>query len=151
MRLTVLVDNQAAPYFYAEWGLSIFIEAEGQRILLDVGASDLFLNNAARLKIDLLKLNYLVLTHGHYDHTWGLDGLLKLNLVNKLPLEKRPTLITHPLALATKLWDNGIEGGAILQESFLKRNLKTNLSRGPVWLNEHLVYLGEIERKIEKE
>jgi 7,8-dihydropterin-6-yl-methyl-4-(beta-D-ribofuranosyl)aminobenzene 5'-phosphate synthase len=151
MRLTVLVDNQAARNLYAEWGLSFFIEADGQRILFDVGASDLFLNNATRLQVDLLNLDYLILSHGHWDHTWGLDGLLKLYLLRGLPLEKRPTLIAHPLALAPKFRDNGLEYGVTLHESVLARNLKTNLVKEPVWLSDRLVYLGEIERKIEPE
>jgi 7,8-dihydropterin-6-yl-methyl-4-(beta-D-ribofuranosyl)aminobenzene 5'-phosphate synthase len=151
MRLTVLVDNQAARNLYAEWGLSIFIAADGQRILLDVGASDLFLTNAARLQVDLLDLDYLILSHGHWDHTWGLDGLLKLYLLRELPVEKRPTLIAHPVALTPKFRDNGSEYGALLHESLLARNLKTNLVKEPVWLSDNLVYLGEIERKIEPE
>jgi 7,8-dihydropterin-6-yl-methyl-4-(beta-D-ribofuranosyl)aminobenzene 5'-phosphate synthase len=152
MRLTVLVENQASFYLRGEWGLSVFIEAEGQRILFDFGVSDLFLANAARLQVDLLKLDYLVLSHGHKDHSWGLDWLLKFYLLQKLPPEKRPTLIAHPLALAPKFPDNdGIEDGVMLDESILKRNLKTNLTKEPVWLSDHLVYLGEIARKIEKE
>jgi 7,8-dihydropterin-6-yl-methyl-4-(beta-D-ribofuranosyl)aminobenzene 5'-phosphate synthase len=150
MRLTVLVENQASFYLRGEWGLSFFIEAEGQRILFDFGVSDLFLINAALLKIDLSKLDYLILSHGHVDHAWGLDWLLKSYLLHEMPIEKRPTLIVHPLALAPKLSSNGIEGGVMLHESILKRNLKTNLTKEPVWLSEHLVYLGEIERKIEK-
>jgi 7,8-dihydropterin-6-yl-methyl-4-(beta-D-ribofuranosyl)aminobenzene 5'-phosphate synthase len=152
MRLTVLVENQASFALRGEWGLSVFIEAEGQRILFDFGVSDLLLANAARLQVDLLKLDYLVLSHGHKDHSWGLDWLLKFYLLQKLPLEKRPTLITHPRALAPKFPDNdGIEDGVMLDESLLKRNLKTNLTKEPVWLSDHLVYLGEIARKIEKE
>jgi 7,8-dihydropterin-6-yl-methyl-4-(beta-D-ribofuranosyl)aminobenzene 5'-phosphate synthase len=151
MRLTVLVENQASFYLRGEWGLSIFIEAEGQRILFDFGFSDLFLTNAARLKVDLLKLDYLILSHGHVDHAWGLDWLIKSYILQELPLEKRPILIAHPLALEPKFWSNGIEGDAMLHESILKRNLTTNFTKKPVWLSDHLVYLGEIERKIEKE
>jgi 7,8-dihydropterin-6-yl-methyl-4-(beta-D-ribofuranosyl)aminobenzene 5'-phosphate synthase len=150
MRLSVLVENQASFYLRGEWGLSIFIEGDGQRILLDFGVSDLFLTNAARLKIDLLKLDYLILSHGHGDHSWGLDRLLKFYLLQRLPLEKRPTLIAHPLALAPKFPSDNIEYGNMLHESVLERNLKTNFTKEPVWLSDHLVYLGEIERKIEK-
>jgi 7,8-dihydropterin-6-yl-methyl-4-(beta-D-ribofuranosyl)aminobenzene 5'-phosphate synthase len=152
MRLTVLVENQASFYLKGEWGISIFIEADDQRILFDFGVSDLCLKNAAWLKIDTSKLDYLVLSHGHKDHSWGLDWLLKSYLSQGLPFEKRPTFIAHPLALTPKIPSNdGIEDGIILDESFLKRNLKINITKEPVWLSEHLVYLGQIERKIERE
>jgi 7,8-dihydropterin-6-yl-methyl-4-(beta-D-ribofuranosyl)aminobenzene 5'-phosphate synthase len=52
--------------------------------------------------------------------------------------------------LAPKFPSNGIEYGVMLHESILERNLKTNFTNEPVWLSDHLVYLGEIERKIEK-
>ncbi len=151
MRLTVLVDNQAARNLRAEWGLSIFIEADNHRILFDVGASDLFLANAARLKINFLELDYLVLSHGHWDHTWGLEGLLKLYLTPGLPLERRPTLIAHPLALLPKFRNNGTGYGSLVHESILERHFQNNLCKEPLWLTDHLVYLGEIERKIERE
>jgi 7,8-dihydropterin-6-yl-methyl-4-(beta-D-ribofuranosyl)aminobenzene 5'-phosphate synthase len=151
MRLTVLVENQASFFLRGEWALSIFIEADGQRILFDFGISDLFLTNAAHLKIDLLKADYLVLSHGHHDHSWGLEWLLRSYLSQKIPLEKRPTLIANPLALAPKFPSDNIEYGNLLHESVVKRNLKTNLTKEPVWLSKHLVYLGAIERKIEKE
>jgi 7,8-dihydropterin-6-yl-methyl-4-(beta-D-ribofuranosyl)aminobenzene 5'-phosphate synthase len=151
MRLTVLVENQASFYLKGEWALSMFIEAEGQRILFDFGVSELFLTNAAHLKIDLLKADYLVLSHGHHDHSWGLEWLLRSYLLQKISTEKRPTLIANPLALAPKFPSDNIECGNLLHDSVVKRNLKTNLTKEPVWLSDHLVYLGEIERKIEKE
>ncbi len=147
MRLTVLVDNQAARNLRAEWGLSIFIEADNQKCLFDVGASDLFLANAALLKINLRDLDYLILSHGHWDHTWGLEGILKLYLA---AASNKPSLVAHPLALLPKFRDNGTEFGSLISESILTRNFKTIFSKEPVWLTENLVYLGEIERKIEK-
>lgn len=151
MRLTILVDNQASQKLRAEWGLSIFIEADHKKILFDVGASDLFLTNAASLKVNLMELDYLVLSHGHWDHTWGLDGLLKLFLSEGLPQAKRPTFIAHPLALLPKFEDNGTEYGSLIHESILDRHFKNGLSKEPVWLTDNLVYLGGIERKIEPE
>lgn len=151
MRLTVLVDNQADRNLRAEWGLSIFIKADNQKILFDVGASDLFLTNAAKLDINLSELDCLVLSHGHWDHTWGLEGLLKLYLTVGLPPAKQPILVAHPLALQPKFRDNGTEYGSLVHESSLRRHFKNGLSNEPVWLTDNLVYLGEIERKIERE
>ncbi len=55
------------------------IEIQGDRILFDTGASDLFIRNARLLHIDLQKVDYLILSHGHSDHTGGLRYFLELN------------------------------------------------------------------------
>lgn len=43
MKLTVLVENTAPEELSKEWGLSILVEYEGKKYLLDTGASGLFL------------------------------------------------------------------------------------------------------------
>jgi 7,8-dihydropterin-6-yl-methyl-4-(beta-D-ribofuranosyl)aminobenzene 5'-phosphate synthase len=151
MRLTVLVDNNAGHNLAGEWGLSFFIEVDGRRILFDTGASDLFLKNAARLKIDLLNLDYLIFSHGHYDHTWGLEVLLQNYLTTRIPAENSPTLVAHPGALMPKFRDDGSEFGMLLSEAALKRTFKTNLMREPFQLTESLFFLGEIPRKFDFE
>src|SRR5208337_128243 len=81
MRTTILTDNTALfdRMFVAEHGFSAYIEAEGKRILFDTGYSGAFLQNAGKMQIDLFDLDYIVLSHGHFDHTGGLwyGGSLK--------------------------------------------------------------------------
>lgn len=60
------------PGFGAEHGLSLWIEACGKKLLFDSGADGLFLENAARLGIDVGQADFAVLSHGHYDHGGGL-------------------------------------------------------------------------------
>jgi 7,8-dihydropterin-6-yl-methyl-4-(beta-D-ribofuranosyl)aminobenzene 5'-phosphate synthase len=151
MRLTILVDNNAGHVSDGEWGLSFFIDADGKKILFDLGASDLFLRNAARLKIDLMSLDYLILSHGHYDHTWGLDYLLRLYLTAQLPLQKRPSLIAHPGAVVPKFRDDGNEFGVTQSRPVLERNFNTILTKEPFRLTENLFFLGEIPRKFDFE
>ena len=77
MKLTVLVDN-AVPVgspLYGESGLALYLECDGKRLLFDTGASELLFHNAALLGIDLLALDYIVLSHHHSDHTGGLAAL----------------------------------------------------------------------------
>jgi len=151
MRLTVLVDNNPGHNLAGEWGLSFFIEADGQKILFDTGSSNLFMKNAAHLKINLQDLNYLIFSHGHYDHTWGLDFLLQNYLADRIPLESRPALIAHPGSLIPKFRNDGNEFGVLLSEPALQRNFKTNLTREPFQLTENLFFLGEIPRKFDFE
>lgn len=79
MRATVIVDNISAGEIKGEWGLCIYIEYGENRILLDAGASDLFLSNAEKLGIDISDVDYAVLSHAHYDHANGMRAFFKTN------------------------------------------------------------------------
>lgn len=79
LEMTVLIDNLAEAPLVGEWGLSILIDADGKRILLDTGASGLFAQNAECLGIDLGSVDTGVLSHAHYDHADGLDTFFTLN------------------------------------------------------------------------
>ncbi len=75
--LSVLVENTATEGFSSEHGLSFWIEYGGKHILFDTGQSDLILQNAKKLNVDLSQADAIVLSHGHYDHTGGLKEVLE--------------------------------------------------------------------------
>lgn len=80
MKITVLAENTAlSERFTAEHGLSLYIETEGKKILFDMGQTDAFSKNAKELGIYLSKVDFAVLSHGHYDHGGGLPTFLSLN------------------------------------------------------------------------
>ncbi|MDS1032375.1 MBL fold metallo-hydrolase [Porphyromonadaceae sp. NP-X] len=80
MKAVVLSDNRKGfSDIEIEHGLSIYLETEKHRILLDTGGSDLFLQNAAKLNIDLKAVDYVFISHGHNDHMGGLPHFLKIN------------------------------------------------------------------------
>lgn len=80
MRITSLSENTAQRAdVQTEHGLSLYIEAGSHRILFDMGQSELFLQNADTLDIDLSRVDVAVLSHGHYDHGGGLAAFLKIN------------------------------------------------------------------------
>jgi 7,8-dihydropterin-6-yl-methyl-4-(beta-D-ribofuranosyl)aminobenzene 5'-phosphate synthase len=80
--------------FLAEHGFSCLIKtvdgSEEHVMLMDVGISGTcLLQNAQLLKIDLSKVEALILSHGHFDHCWGLREILP-----KVP--KGIPLVLHP-------------------------------------------------------
>ncbi len=78
MKITVLVENTtSADNLACEHGLSLYIEHDGRKILLDAGSTDIFLDNADKLGIDLADTDICVLSHGHYDHSGGFAQLLE--------------------------------------------------------------------------
>lgn len=75
LRITTLIENKPSTNseIYYEHGLSLYIEAGKIKILFDTGQSGDFLKNAELLKADLGNLDYVLLSHGHYDHSGGLE------------------------------------------------------------------------------
>ena len=97
MILNVLVDNNTFidKYFLGEPALSYFIELNNKKIFL-IQDIQTFLTNASKMNISLANLDYIVLSHGHSDHTGGLKSLLhKYNL-------QKTKLIAHPQILYPK-------------------------------------------------
>lgn len=155
MKLTVLIDNNTLidRYFLGEPGVSYLIDDSGTKILFDVGYSDAFIANAKKMSINLLDLDFVVLSHGHLDHTWGLFPLIQLyteGVIENLPL-KRPTLIAHPQIFLTRTVGDLPEIGSLITEDKLFPHFDLRLSREPVWITEQLIFLGEVERKTEFE
>ncbi len=82
MKITVLSENTAGAGFLAEHGLSYLIEHNGNCLLFDTGASDVFLKNADKLNLDVPSaVDTVVLSHGHWDHGNGLQHLHGQKLV----------------------------------------------------------------------
>jgi 7,8-dihydropterin-6-yl-methyl-4-(beta-D-ribofuranosyl)aminobenzene 5'-phosphate synthase len=74
LSLSVLCDDTVmSDDFVTEHGFSILVELRnGTRWLVDTGATDVYLENARRLGLDMDNLSGIAITHGHDDHTGGL-------------------------------------------------------------------------------
>jgi len=94
MIIKALVENTAlSKNFGSEHGLSLYIETNSRKILFDVGAGELFLENAKKLNVDISDVDYLIISHGHYDHGGGLKAFLRENtkaevFLHRLAFEK---------------------------------------------------------------
>ena len=78
MRITCLVDNTVSGgSLWGEHGLAFLIECDGRHVLMDTGASGaVLLHNMEALGLDLGRVEALAISHGHHDHTGGLQALL---------------------------------------------------------------------------
>ena len=80
MKWTVLSDNRSNDSrLFIEHGLSILLQTERHKILLDTGASDVFIQNAELLGVNLSDVDYVFISHGHSDHAGGLRYFLEHN------------------------------------------------------------------------
>lgn len=74
MKITTIIENTRPldSNLECEHGLSFFLEYDGKKIIFDTGSKGKnFLENAEKLDLDIKNADYMILSHGHYDHTGG--------------------------------------------------------------------------------
>ena len=78
--ITIICDNYVdKPVLKAMHGFSCLVEYQGVSIILDTGQGGDFVENITQLGIHKYRIDALVLSHGHYDHTGGLKFLNRNN------------------------------------------------------------------------
>jgi 7,8-dihydropterin-6-yl-methyl-4-(beta-D-ribofuranosyl)aminobenzene 5'-phosphate synthase len=152
LTLTVLVDNNTLTdrYFTGEPGLSFLLETPKRKILFDTGYSGLFLANAEKMGISLRDLDFVVLSHGHLDHSGGLVALVRHLTEAKIEgmAHRVPELVAHTRCFFPKEKLPLQNIGSILNEEEARRQFAVTLSDKPVWITDDLVFLGEIPRRL---
>lgn len=147
IRITTLNENTANLGFLAEWGLSILIEIDGFRILLDAGPGLSAIHNAELLGIDFATIDKIVLSHGHYDHTGGLYEVLER--------AGEIDIIAHPAIWGAKYAiHDGVEryiGIPFAREQMENMGARFLLSKEPVWITDTIVTSGEIPMTVSYE
>ena len=142
IRITTLSENTANHDYLAEWGLSILVEVDGAKILMDTGLSFSAMHNAQLMGIDISTIDRIVISHGHADHTGGLREVLR----------RRGDIdvIAHPDIWAAKYVRRDGEakeqyiGIPFSREELESRGARFNLSREPIHITEHVMTTGEI-------
>lgn len=80
MRVVTLLENESINDKYkSAHGLSLYIEHGSKKILFDIGPGNQYIKNAKKLGIHLEDVDYLIISHGHFDHGRGLSKFLRLN------------------------------------------------------------------------
>ena len=141
VRITTLSENTASYGFLAEWGLSISVEADGVRILVDTGLSFSAVHNAQLMGIDISTIDRIVLSHGHADHTGGLREVLRRK--GEVEVIAHPDIWTPKYAQRDR---QGVQycGIPFSREELESRGARFNLVREPVHITEHIMTTGEI-------
>ncbi|MBS7527820.1 MBL fold metallo-hydrolase [Fusibacter paucivorans] len=141
MKLTVLMDNHTHinEYYLGEPAACYYLEDGDRRILFDVGYSDAFLQNAAKMGIDLGTVDTIAFSHGHDDHTRGLQYLK-----DKIDLQS-VKVVAHPLCFQPKQAE-GNDVGAPYNTAEMAKMCELSLTKEPMKLSDHITFLGEIPR-----
>ncbi len=143
LRITTLSENCAdRGYLLAEYGLSIVVETDDVNILFDTGASISASYNADVLGIDLSKIDKVVLSHGHYDHTGGLRQILG-------KIGKEVEIIAHPDIWAAKYSrsqgrKDRYNGIPFQRQEIERLGANFNLTTKPVRITDSIMTTGEV-------
>lgn len=143
IRITTLSENTVGPGgLLGEWGLSVLVETEDTCVLLDTGQSISAVHNAGLLGVDLKKIDYIVLSHGHYDHSGGLFHVLR-------NMRKEVEVIAHPDIWAEKYsraYGEQCRYIGMMHSPRLLENLgaEFRLSKIPTRISEKIATTGEI-------
>lgn len=83
LRITTLIENEPDDKneLLNEHGLSLYVEFDGKKFVFDTGQTGKFLSNAEKINIKIDALDYVIISHGHYDHSGGVKSLF--NIVNR--------------------------------------------------------------------
>lgn len=147
LKITILSDNFVStlnPPLIGEWGFSALVEADDVKILYDVGNSGYpLIYNSEKLGIKLEDIDFIVLSHGHRDHTGGLSNN---DVVTKL---KGKMLIAHPSVFEKKVlnWYGKLEYiGMPLTRDEIEKKFNLILSSEPLEIADGVMFSGEIKR-----
>ncbi len=144
MKIKVVVDDLSGKRgCLSEHGLSLLIERNGKKILFDTGFGFSLLKNLERLNVKPDEISYIILSHGHDDHTGGLLSFLK----NR---SKEVEIYAHPDIFKGKYKDKGERKDYIgipeKRETYEKYGGRFKLKREFFEIEEGLYFSGQIER-----
>lgn len=131
MELTIIYDNtvyKKDKNLKSDWGFSCLIKTSYENILFDTGAKgDILLNNIKILNIDPRKISKIVISHEHWDHNGGLEGLLP-HLKKDIPIYrfndiKSEKLIFNPISNPVKISENVFSTGRMKGEPVDEQSL----------------------------
>jgi 7,8-dihydropterin-6-yl-methyl-4-(beta-D-ribofuranosyl)aminobenzene 5'-phosphate synthase len=143
LTITTLSENTAAiPPLLGEQGLSILVDTGSNAFLLDTGQSISVSHNVDALGVDLDRIDKIVLSHGHFDHTGGLRALLQ-------KMKRKIDIVAHPDVWSAKynIYENHPPKyiGIPFQPAELEGlGARFTLSRGPVVLTDGVMTTGEV-------
>ena len=98
VKATVLCENSVGVPFgvVGEHGFACYVETENGNYLFDTGQGFGIVQNSIALKKDLSKIEAVMISHGHYDHTGGLPQVLRA----KGPVD----VYGHPTMFIDRYW-----------------------------------------------
>ncbi len=144
MKTTILIENTVYKSgLYAEHGLALLIETDERNILFDTGQSAVFLENMEKMHLDPKIITDVVISHGHYDHTGGLEALLRINPNVRVFLT--PGMFDNRFSVRNDgKFYNGMPEAV---KKRLQQEKNVTFTRGVLRMSENIFLLADIPRR----
>ncbi len=144
--MKILFDNYSSNHScQALWGFSAYFEE--YKLLFDTGSNGrILLKNMKELGVNVKEIEYMFITHSHWDHTGGIDSILELNpnitlfipsslskhLINDLKTLAKEVIICtkKPQHLFSKLYTTGLLGKEMPEQSLIIKEDETKVITG---------------------
>lgn len=155
-RARLLNGAQMAGSILAEHGFSTLITLthgrEQRRLLFDFGFSeDGAIRNAETLNADLSTVDVMVLSHGHPDHTGGLEAMAAAVGRKGIELVVHPAAFKHPRFLKTQSGQK-ISFPIFSRDRVTAADITLAETKTPrPLIDNHALFLGQIPRKTDFE
>jgi 7,8-dihydropterin-6-yl-methyl-4-(beta-D-ribofuranosyl)aminobenzene 5'-phosphate synthase len=148
-KITILCENTALPSkgILGEHGFAAYIETAAKRYLFDTGQGNTLLHNAATVGIDLSRLNKIMLSHGHFDHTGGLAAVL--SVTGPIDVHAHPDIFLKRFALAKigrKKTFRPIQN-PVTAERLKRLGARLVFNTGFVQIDRGIYLTGEVQRR----
>lgn len=146
IKVSTICENRA-PHsgLLGEHGLAMLLETGERRLLFDTGAGATLAGNAAHMGLDLTRLDAVVLSHGHYDHTGGLKWVLGVQVPATLAVYSHPAVFTEKYS-RRKAGAPKYIGVPWKRAEMEAPGARFFMERGPVDLGDGIMTTGEIPR-----
>jgi 7,8-dihydropterin-6-yl-methyl-4-(beta-D-ribofuranosyl)aminobenzene 5'-phosphate synthase len=142
----VLVEDSAGrDALIPEHGLAFAVQTGWSLGLFDTGQTDAIVHNANVLKIDLGRVSWLALSHGHYDHTGGLPAVLRA--APGATVHAHPAVFRPKLALTSEGEWRDI-GSTPAHDALVATGSPIRLTAQPESIGQGITTTGEIPRTI---
>lgn len=144
VKVTCLVSNSVMvdSKFQAEHAMAILVEMGLIRILFDTGSTPAILqHNCNLLDVDISRIKYVVLSHGHPDHVGGLEWVLSQT--------RQPVIVTDASIFSKKSLHEGKEykaHGLSIKRDTLQTQAQLQLSEAPYAISQGIYASGRIPR-----
>jgi 7,8-dihydropterin-6-yl-methyl-4-(beta-D-ribofuranosyl)aminobenzene 5'-phosphate synthase len=144
LTFTILYDNYTFNYdLESDWGFSCLIEGLDKTILFDTGTKGkVLLSNMKKMGKDPAKVDIVILSHIHQDHTGGMADFLDMNhdvqvfLPVSFPVEFKNMIrkkgagikeVSGPMEIMEGVKSTGEMGTAIIEQSLIIQTTKGNV------------------------